>query len=136
MSFQSRTSKPIGWWLSAITSAFLLWGAASPLRSQDLIQNGNFDHADGDLTGWITDYEWTGNKYYIDNKSRVSVLPEEEGKTKVVKIVPAGDPGAKMECIPIPLEPGYRYTATLDVKGGPYRIYFAGYKWQPGIRPH
>lgn len=106
------------------------------VRAQELIQNGTFDHADGDLAGWLTDYEWSGNKYYVDNKSRVSVVPEESGKTKVVKIVPAGDPGAKMECIPIPLEPGYKYSATLEVKGGPYRIYFAGYKWQPGIRPH
>jgi len=22
------------------------------------------------------------------------------------------------------------------VKGGPYRIYFSGYQWKPGIRPH
>ena len=24
----------------------------------------------------------------------------------------------------------------MDVKGGPYRIYFAGYKWKPGVRPN
>ena len=106
------------------------------LKAEDLIENGTFDHVDGDLEGWVTDYEWTGNKYYVANKERVSVEPEESGKKKVVKITPAGDAGAKMECIPIPFEAGFRYKASLDVKGGPYRIYFAGYKWQPGIRPH
>ena len=105
-------------------------------RSEDLIENGSFDHADGALAGWITDYEWTGNKYYVANKDRVAVVPELSGRSQVVTITPAGDAGAKMECIPIPFEPGYRYSCELEIMGGPYRIYFAGYKWQPGIRPH
>ena len=47
--------------------------------------------------------------------------------------------GAKMESDPIPLEKGFRYRCKMDVKmdrGGPVKIYFAGYKWKPGIRPH
>ena len=64
------------------------------------------------------------------------MVASEAGRSKVAKFKPAGDAGAKMECIPIKFEEGYRYTCELEVKGGPYRIYFAGYKWKPGIRPN
>ncbi len=99
-------------------------------QAEELLLNGKFDHKDGPLTGWLTDYAFSGNSNYVGNKDRVTVA---DGKA-VIK--PAGNAGAKMECLPIALEPGFKYTATFDVKGGPYRIYFAGYKWQPGIRPH
>jgi hypothetical protein len=108
----------------------LLLVASTPAPAENLIANGGFDHKDGDLTGWITDYAFSGNSHYVGNKDRVSVV----GHKAVLK--PAGDAGAKMETTPIVLEPGFKYTATLDAKGGPYRIYFAGYKWKPGIRPH
>lgn len=108
-----------------------LWlAAATTAPAGNLIGNGSFDHKDGDLTGWFTDYAFSGNKHYVGNAGRVSVV----GNKAVLK--PAGDAGAKMETVPIALEPGFRYKATLDVKGGPYRVYFAGYKWKPGIRPH
>lgn len=98
--------------------------------AENLLENGSFDHEDGDLTGWCTDYAFSGNRHYVGNVDRVKV----SGGKAVLK--PSGDAGAKMETVPIKLEPGFRYKATLDVKGGPYRIYFAGYKWKPGIRPH
>jgi len=126
-------SAPVVRWLLALGCLL----AIHPSRAdEDLVENGTFDNKEEPLKGWTTDYEWTGNKYYVANKTRVSVVDSEQGRTKVVKIVPAGDAGAKMESLPIRFEPGYRYTCTLDVKGGPYRVYFAGYKWQPGIRPH
>ncbi len=113
------------------TLALLLAAAtAGAAPVENLLENGSFDHKDGDLTGWFTDYAFSGNKHYIGNIDRVSIT----GNKAVIK--PAGDAGAKMETFPIALEPGFRYTATLDAKGGPYRIYFAGYKWKPGIRPH
>lgn len=105
----------------------LLTAAAAP--DENLPPNGTFDHKGGELYGWITDYEWAGNKFYANNKDRVSVVG---GKAR---ITPAGDAGAKMECLPIPFERGFRYTCSMEVAGGPYRIYFAGYKWKPGIRP-
>lgn len=120
---------PIGTLLFLLTTA-LLTAAPGSSAGENLLGNGSFDHADGGLTGWITDYAFTGNSHYVGNKERVSV----DGNAAVIK--PAGDAGAKIETIPIPIERGFRYTATLDVKGGPYRIYFAGYKWKPGIRPH
>ncbi len=117
----------------ALALCLLLPGA---LQAQELIENGTFDDSEDPLKGWITDYEWTGNKHYVDNKGRVAADAGGGGRSKVVKITPAGDAGAKMECIPIKFEPGFRYSASLDVQGGPYRIYFAGYKWKPGVRPH
>lgn len=114
----------------ALGALALLLTATVPAAAENLLENGSFDHKDGDLTGWYTDYAFSGNKHYVGNKDRVSV----SGNKAVLK--PAGDAGAKMETFAIALDPGFRYTATLDAKGGPYRIYFAGYKWKPGIRPH
>lgn len=114
-------------WLAAVLAVPAV-PAESP--TENLLENGSFDHEDGGLTGWFTDYAFSGNRHYVGNVDRVTV----SGKKAVLK--PAGDAGAKMETRAIKLEPGFRYKATLDVKGGPYRIYFAGYKWKPGIRPH
>lgn len=104
--------------------------------AENLVENGDFSDTKEPLKGWLTDYAWSGNKHYVGNKERVAVVASEGGKSKVAKITPAGDAGAKMECLPILFEAGYRYTCELEVKGGPYRIYFAGYKWEPGVRPH
>lgn len=111
------------------TLAWLFLASVS-CQAENLLANGGFDHKDGPLTGWITDYAFSENTNYVGNKDRVSVV---DGKA-VLK--PASDGGAKMECRPMAIEPGFKYTAKLDVKGGPFRIYFAGYKWKPGIRPH
>ena len=107
-----------------------LLAAAPAARAQNLVPNGDFDHQQGALFGWITDYAWTGNSKIAGNKDCVAV---EDGAAHIKS---PGTQGAKMECVPIPFEPGFRYTAEFQVKGGPYRIYFAGYKWKPGIRPH
>ena len=99
--------------------------------------NSNFDDGANPPTGWITDYEWTGNSHYVANKNAVTV-GSEAGRGSVVHLKPAklDDAGAKMETIPFPIEPGFRYKCTLDVKGGPSRVYFAGYRWAPGVRPN
>ncbi|MFZ9920229.1 MAG: hypothetical protein ACO3GO_01040 [Terrimicrobiaceae bacterium] len=104
----------------------------------------NFDDGANPPTGWITDYEWTGNSYYVQNKMQVTIGVE-AGHGSVVHFQPdakyqAGSPmpgegGAKMESLPFALEPGFRYKCTLDIKGGPSRIYFSGYQWAPGVRP-
>ncbi len=110
--------------------------AAPPSAPQPpLIENGNFDHATEPLKGWIVDYEFTGNSHYVGNKSHVSIVTDGARKN-VVKMDSPGDQGVKMECRAFPIEPGFRYTCTLDVKGGGYRVYFAGYRFAPGVRPH
>lgn len=113
----------------------LLLATVGLSRAEDLCFNGAFDHSDGPLAGWTYDYQWSGNSHYLGNHKKVSAVAREGSKSHVVKIGPSGDAGAKIESKPIPFEQGYRYTCTADVKGS-FRIYFAGYKWEPGIRPH
>jgi hypothetical protein len=112
-----------------------LLSLAPSSRAESLIENGSFDDPAEPLKGWITDYEWTGNSWYVGNKKHVAAVAEAERGT-VVKLTSPGDAGVKMESRAFPLEPGFRYVCNLDVKGGGYRLYFAGYKWAPGIRPH
>ena len=114
------------------TLTSLLLAVCTPAMAGDnLIPNGSFDHEKGELHGWVTDYAWTGNSHYIGNKDRVKV----QGGAAVIRA--AGDAGAKIECIPIPVEKGSKYTAEFKIRSSNMsRVYFAGYKWQPGIRPH
>lgn len=110
--------------------------AASPGReTPSLIANGGFDDPSDPLKGWVIDYAFTGNSNYIGNKSHVSIATEGARKN-VVQFGDAGGAGVKMECRCFPIEPGFRYSCTLDIKGGGYRLYFAGYQFTPGVRPH
>lgn len=110
---------------------------ASPTTaSESLIENGSFDDPEDPFRGWVIDYAWTGNQNYIRNKELISLEASEAGQSNVLRILPRTDAGAKFETIPIVFEPGYRYFADFKVKGGPWRIYFAGYRWKPGVRPH
>ncbi len=118
-----------------LSLCFAFLAASLTCRAQSIIENGNFDDPANPLKGWISDYEWSGNSNYVGNRNHVSIVTEGARKN-VVKMNSPGDQGVKIECVAIPFEPGFRYTATLDVKGGGYRIYFAGYRWAPGIRPH
>lgn len=119
--------------LSLVLLAATLFAAAGS-HAQSLLENGKFDNPAEPLKGWITDYEWTGNTNYVNNKKCISVVTE-NGK-HAAKMNSPGEQGAKMECKPVPREAGFRYTCNLDVKGDSYRIYFAGYKWAPGVKPH
>ena len=38
---------------------------AAPAHSQSIIENGNFDNPGDPLKGWVIDYAWAGNSYYI-----------------------------------------------------------------------
>ena len=118
-----------------ILSSLLLLATALGVRAQALLENGNFDNPTDPLKGWVVDYEWTGNSNYVGNKKHVSIVTEGARKN-VVKFDSAGDAGVKMECRAFPIEPGFKYVCNLDIKGGGYRIYFAGYQWAPGVRPH
>ncbi len=113
----------------------LLAGFPAAART-NILSNGSFDDPAQPLAGWVTDYAWSKNEHYIDNQSRVSVVPQEQGRLKVARIVSTTDAGAKLETEPIPFAEGYRYAAQLAFKGRDYRIYFTGYKWKPGVKPH
>ena len=115
--------------------SLLLISAVPAARAQSLLENGNFDNPTDPFKGWLTDYAWTGNSNYIGNKDHVSIVTE-GAKKNVAKFGDAGDAGVKMECRAFPLEPGFKYVCNFDIKGGGYRVYFAGYQWAPGVRPH
>jgi len=105
-------------------------------RGVTLCHNGGFDAPENPLDGWMIDYAWTGNSYYVNNKSRVQYLPSYGGRSGVMHLNGrAGE--TKVESLPIPLEHGARYRCTIEYKStaAPH-IYFAGYKWKPGIRPY
>ena len=112
---------------------FLLLATAA--HAQSLLENGSFENQGDPLKGWVTDYAFTGNTHYIGNKQHVTVAMESARKN-VANFGNAGDAGVKMECRAFPLEPGFKYVCNLDIKGGGYRVYFAGYQWAPGVRPH
>ncbi len=104
-------------------------------HAQSLLENGAFENPGDPLKGWVVDYEWEGNSWYVANKTHISVVTDGAHKN-VVKFDSNGDAGVKMECRALPLEPGFKYICNLDIKCGAYRIYFAGYQWAPGVHPH
>lgn len=131
-----KPSSPMRFFLPVFILASLPLLALPPSSApQSIIENGNFDDPADPLKGWIVDYAFTGNSHYIGNKSHVSIATEGIRKN-VVQFDSAGGAGVKMECRSFAREPGFKYTCTLDVKGGGYRIYFAGYQFAPGVRPH
>lgn len=102
-------------------------------RAQNILENGSFDAADP-LKGWVTDYEWLKNDHYLKNKTFVSIA--QEGMRKNIAVIgDNGVDGVYLETRAFPFEPGFKYMASLEVKGR-YRIYFDGYKWTPGVKPH
>ncbi len=120
-----------------LSLAALVAGMVQPGAAQNLIANGAFTHAGDRLKGWTVDYAWTGNEHFVDNKDRVRVVDREAGRSHVLRIDAEGDEvETRVESPLLPFDLSTRYRAALYVKGGPYRIYFSGYQWRPGIRPH
>ena len=109
---------------------------SSTAFAENMLKNGSFDDPENPLAGWVSDYAFTKNNQYMDNVKKVSVVATEQGRSLVARIESMTDAGAKLETEPIPFEEGYRYAGSLDFKGPDYRIYFAGYKWKPGVKPH
>ena len=104
-------------------------------HGQSLLENGDFENPGDPLKGWVTDYAFTKNSFYVGNKERVTIGTDGMRKN-VANFADAGDGGVKMECRPFVIEPGFKYICNLDIKSGAYRVYFAGYQWTPGVRPH
>src|SRR4051812_10708028 len=105
---------------------FLLAAAlflAPAMHAQSILENGNFDNPTDPLKGWVTDYTFTGNSWYVGNKGHVTVI-QEGARKNVVKFDSNGDAGVKLECHAFPIEPGFKYICTLDIKCGAYRITF------------
>ena len=109
--------------------------AVPSARGQSFLENGDFENATDPFKGWVTDYEWTKNSYYVGNKAHLTIASEGARKN-FVNFGDAGDGGVKLETRAFPIEAGFKYICNLDIKGSAYRVYFAGYQWAPGIRPH
>ncbi len=105
-------------------------------HAQNLQPNHDFSDPDNPLRGWNYDYEWTGNRNYVGNAERLSVLPHEGGRRNVLQIMGLGDVGSKVESKLLPFEEGVTYRARVNLRGGPYRVYFAGYSWRRNVTPH
>jgi len=121
----------------AVACGSMLVGSAN--AAENLCVNGSFSNTSEPLDGWTYDYRFLGNKHYMDNYTKVIAMAKGGGRSSVVMIKGEKDgsgSGVKMECKPIPYEHGYRYTCKMQVKDFKGRIYFCGYKWKPGIRPH
>ena len=108
-----------------IAVALFATSAAQGQQGQSLLENGDFKNPTDPFKGWVADYAWTKNQYYVDNKKHLTI--GDDGARKCANFSDAGDGGVKLECHPFPIERGFRYICKLDIKGGPYRIYFAGY---------
>lgn len=111
-------------------------GAAKALEAgKNLCFNGSFDVETNALAGWTYDYQWEGNSHYMANHTRVSALTSHGGRSGVLFI--NGTAETKVESRPIKFEPGARYRCSLLLQGNTTpHIYFAGYKWVPGVRPY
>jgi hypothetical protein len=130
-----RIVKRAGLILVVVGIAFSAYGAPTALRSnENLCYNGTFDVTENPLDGWMTDYSWTGNSHYMANKTRVSAVASYKGRRNVLRIGGGGE--TKVESRAIPFEEGAKYRCTLEITGAMPHIYFTGYKWKPGIRPH
>src|SRR5437867_1062362 len=88
--------------------------AAPAIRAQSILENGNFDNPTDPLKGWVVDYAWTNNSWYVGNKQHVSIITEGARKN-VVKFDSNGDAGVQMECRAFPIEPGIKYVCNLDI---------------------
>ena len=120
--------------LTAICVAF---AAISAHAKENLIINGDFSDSEDPFKGWMVDYQWLKNKHFMNNHNRISVEKNAGVYRNAAKMVhPNGWTEIKMESDPIKFEQGQQYTCTMDIKGKGTRVYFSGYKWKPGIRPH
>jgi len=127
-------------WLSLVIA--LLATCALAATPENLLENGSFDDPKDPFKGWMVDYAWTGNEVYMQNKDRVSLVPRDGMKKTIMKITPKQGGENKVETQLIKFDPNARYRCTMDLKAntknkyGPTRVYFAGYRWKPGVRPH
>jgi len=113
----------------------------------NLVVNGSFDDARGDLYAWKYKYDPAEDKnvgWYTNNHVNVSVVDQEGAQRKVLSlwgdyaILQAPGQGTKVDGDPIPVKPGgkYRFSALARSTGPDSRIMVEGYKWVPGIKPH
>ena len=60
----------------SVFSVWLVTLCAASAGTNELV-NGGFDDPKEPLKGWVHNYEWTGNKFYRDNHTRLSVVEKD-----------------------------------------------------------
>ena len=135
------SSAPMG---LGLVFSFLVLMSVPAQAGSNLLFNASFDCPTNPLSGWTYDYQWLGNKYYMNNHSYVSFVEREGTRKSVAKIhgtaetlVSPGQ-GVWMDSKPVPYEFGAKYRLTIWARttGPAVRIYVTGYKWKPGVKPH
>jgi len=135
--------------LGPALALWLVLTPSAPAATNELV-NGGFDDPKEPLKGWVHNYEWTGNKFYRDNHTRLSVVKKDGTKKGVLKLTGTRDilwgtgQGIKLDSEPVPFDPDAVYELIVEArtqaatsKPGPNcRIYIEGYQWKPGIKPH
>lgn len=120
-------------WMFALQLSFCF--AFGSAQAGTLLENGGFEDPENPFAHWHVDYSWNKNHADEKNHERLVLVPSLAGKKNVVQFPKNIGDGTRLESIIIPFDPDATYEANLDVKGK-IRIYFMGYKWKPGIRPH
>jgi hypothetical protein len=103
--------------------------------NKNLCPNGGLDAEGNPLEGWMIDYAWTGNGFYVGNKNFISALPSYKGRKGILHLRAGNEVKVESPAIPFDLGSKYKCVMTYQSNGSPH-IYFTGYKWKPGVRPY
>jgi len=132
------------WMALAVGLAFFAV-AADGRAGVNLVANGNFDKTDDNLQGWRYKFDATGENWYTNNHSLVSVVESDNGRRKVLKLhgtfaelqVPGQGVRVDSHPIAVDLSSGkYRFSLYARSSGPACRILVEGFRWAPGVTPH
>ncbi len=118
---------------------------AAARKGANLLVNGSFDNAEDPLKGWVRDFQFTGNTWYTNNHTRVSVISQDGAHRSVLRLTGTRDifwgsgQGVKVDSEPIPFDPNCSYHLSAEARtteGPNCRIYIQGFQWKPGVKPN
>ena len=116
----------------------------NPCRGgSNLVTNGSFDNPTNNLAAWRYVYDRPGESWYAKNHTYVSVVDQESGRSKVLRmhgttaVLNDIGMGVQVDSKPIPATAGpYRLSAWARSTGPGCRLLVEGYKWRKEITPH
>lgn len=107
-------------------------------KGVNLVVNGDFEDPENPTKGWTLDWDWNGSSVNANNLKNVTILPKDGLKKNVLRLEHHNKEAPFLSPV-VPFEYGKTYEISFDVKinkGAGERIYIAGYKWKPGVRPY
>ncbi len=123
----------------------LLLPNSPAFAGSNLVANGSFDAPEDNLSHWRYRYEAEGESWYTNNYRLVSIVDEDDGHRKVLRLrgtyaeLQAPGQGIKVDSFPIPVDLSkgrYRFSISARSTGPSCRILIEGYRWAPGVTPH